>query len=285
MILFKKKMPANFNLFLIGDIHLGTVMLFRTGFKQLVDFVHSPFKDLQSKHNYVGEMGDSVEAITTDDRRFSMDTISKDSSVPLEQMKAYVKMLKPIAKKMLFKLQGNHEAALHRYGDIAAHIADELNVPYGTYSCKYSFDYRNKTMFKMFATHGRKSINSTADDPKRRRTNMELVLKRHLKHKFGDCLLMAKGHTHKLLVCRPNPELYLTDDGKEVIQKYTHSNKVSGYIHPDHRWYVNTGSFMKLYREGVSSYAERAEYDPVELGFPVVIVRDQKIVNVKKVTL
>lgn len=114
---------------------------------------------------------------------------------------------------------------------------------------------------------------------------MELILKRHLKHKFGDCLLMSMGHTHKLLICSPNPELYLTDDGSQITQKYTRSDKADGYIHPDHRWYINTGSFLKLYGDGVSGYAERAGYDPVELGFIVVMVRDRKIVDVRKVTL
>ena len=58
-----------------------------------------------------------------------------------------------------------------------------------------------------------------------------------------------------------------------------------GYIHPDHRWYVSAGSFLKLYEEGVSGYAEIGEYDPVELGFAIARVRNQKIVWVDKVTV
>ena len=39
---------------------------------------------------------------------------------------------------------------------------------------------------------------------------------------------------------------------------------------------------MKLFEDGYSGYAEIAEYDPVELGFLVLIVRGGKIVQLKK---
>ena len=42
---------------------------------------------------------------------------------------------------------------------------------------------------------------------------------------------------------------------------------------------------MRLYGDGVSGYAERAEYDPVELGVVVVMVRDREIVDVKPIVL
>ena len=57
------------------------------------------------------------------------------------------------------------------------------------------------------------------------------------------------------------------------------------YIHPDHRWYCNTGSFLRLYGMGISSYAEIGEYDPVELGFCVARVRDRIIQGIDKVVL
>lgn len=114
---------------------------------------------------------------------------------------------------------------------------------------------------------------------------MELIIKRHLKFKAGDCITMSKGHTHKLIVCQPKSELYLVDDGHEIVQKYTKSDKTGGYIHPDHRWYINTGSFLKLYGDGVSGYGELFEYDPIELGVAVIMVRNQKIDGVRRIVL
>ena len=165
-------------------------------------------------------------------------------------------------------------------------ICSELKVPYGSYSCRISFqDKRGNLLFKGFFAHGRKQISSTADDPRRREENMRLILKRHLKDLAGDCVLMAKGDTHKLLICDPSPRLYLRDTGTEIQDAYTEAGYTDRYIHPDDRWYVNSGSFMRLQIVGKESYAERAELPPVELGFAVVRFRDRKIEGIDKVTL
>jgi hypothetical protein len=138
----------------------------------------------------------------------------------------------------------------------------------------------------MFLTHGYGSINSSADDGVRRKANMRLSLKRKLKDKAGDCILMGMAHTHKLIVSKPEETLYLTDNGKQIKQNYTASKHTDGYIHPDHRWYVNTGSFYRLYgKDGISGYAERAGYDPVELGYILIKVRNREIIAVEKVLL
>jgi len=230
-------------------------------------------------------MGDIIEAITIDDRRYDMATTSEP--FPLQQIKDAVKTLSPISTRLLCILEGNHERILWRFGDLSNEIADQLKVKYGTYTAKLTInDKEGKYLYKIFATHGKKNITSTADDPKRRFVNQRLILKRHLKFKAGDCVVMVKGHTHKLLICKPEEELYLTDDTKEIKQRYISSSQNAPYIHPDHRYYVNSGSFLKLYGEmGVSGYAERAEYDPVELGFAVIMVRDGQIHDINKVVL
>jgi hypothetical protein len=114
---------------------------------------------------------------------------------------------------------------------------------------------------------------------------MELILKRQLKRKFGDCAVMIKHHVHKIIVCRPEAELYLTDDGKKIKQAYTGWGQNEPYIHPDARWYGCAGSFMRLYGENTSGYAEIAEYDPMELGFIVLKIRRKKIVDLEPVYL
>jgi hypothetical protein len=286
MQLIRKVVPNDFNLFCFGDCHEGTILFHRHGMDNFIDIVNSPYEGLPHTSNFCVHHGDGIEAITVDDKRFDISTIDKDSCVPDQQAEAHVKTLMPITKKLVTILEGNHEAALRKYGNLTARMAKELCIPFGTTTAKISYvDGNGHLILKQFATHGRKPISSTADDPKRRRTNMELILKRHLKHKAGDCLLQTKGHTHRLLVCRPDPDLYLYDNGKEIHQKYTRSDKAAGYIHPDHRWYANTGSFYKLYVTGASSYAEKAEYDPVELGFVVVLIRDRKIIDIRKITL
>jgi hypothetical protein len=286
MRLFTREMPDDFNIFAFGDRHRGNLLFYAPGWEALIDMMHKPYRGVAASKNFGIDHGDTVEAICVDDRRFDLDTIDKDMVPPLVQADTVAAELKPIAKKILCILQGNHEYTLSKFGDLTDYICKQTGIPYGTNTAKLSFVAKDGTLiYKHFCTHGRKSISSTADDPRRRRVNMELILKRHLKHKAGDCLVMSKGHTHKLLVCKPESDLYLTDDGKQIKQVYTTSEQTDGYIHPDHRYFVNTGSFLKLYGDDVSGYAERAEYDPVELGFCIVIVRDRKVVDVERVVV
>ena len=117
----------------------------------------------------------------------------------------------------------------------------------------------------------------------RRKANRELSLKSKFTEKFGDCLLNSMGHTHQLIVVRPIPQPYMATVDNGLKMKYTKPTKTDGFIDPDHRWYVNTGSFYRAYKDGVSSYVEKAGYNPVELGFAVVRVRGGNIEDIDKI--
>lgn len=278
-------LTENHNLFFFGDLHLGTILHHKDGIQQFIDTMNSPYEDLPAINNWAINMGDNIEAIMMDDPRYSPETT--DQPFPLQQIEDIVHLLQPISTKILTILQGNHERKLWRFGDITQMICNKLGVPYGTFTAKITITNQKDTLlYKVFATHGRKSITSTADDPKRRLVNQRLILKRHLKFKSGDAVIMAKAHTHKLLVCSPEEELYLVDDGQKIQQRYISSSQNAPYIHPDHRWYISTGGFLKLYgQSGVSGYAEVAEFDPLELGYCVALVRNAKIQEIKRVVL
>jgi len=276
MKLLQKQLPDNHNIFLYGDAHHDSVLSSDKGWEVLVDAMHSKYDGC--KNNYGAEGGDDIEAIMVDDKRYSEEM--KTTALPLLQMRHAVEKRQSIKKMLLYKLQGNHEMKLWRFGNLMADMCLELDVPFGTYTTKFTVnDSKGNLMYKVYDTHGRKGINSTADDPIRRKTNLRLTLKRHLKFKAGDCAVMIKHHTHKLLVCKPESELYLTDNGSEIEQGYTGWGQNETYIHPDARWYGNAGSFLKLYGDDFSGYAEIAEYDPLEIGFLILVVRDRKIVR------
>ncbi|KKN71474.1 hypothetical protein LCGC14_0420530 [marine sediment metagenome] len=290
MILLKPvQLQSNHNIFHFGDLHDGSVLSYRKGWDKLCNMMHSEYDGCSN--NYGVEGGDPFEAIMVDDKRYSPEKLrdpetGKSEALPLAQLREAVKIREPIKHMMLTMLDGNHTRKLWRFGDMTADICLTLGIPYGTYTAKITIqDTRGNLMYKEYVTHGFKNITSTADDPKRRRANMELILKRHLRHKAGDCVVMVKHHTHKLLVCKPEPELFLTDDGKQIKQGFTGWGQAEEYIHPDARWYGNAGSFLRLFGKGVSGYAEIFEYDPVELGFLVLIVRNKRIVELKKIPL
>ena len=277
MNIIKFPVEKNFNLYLFGDVHAGSSLFYRKGF---LKFVNTVKKD---KIGYAIDMGDAIEAIMTDDKRYTDDTAREP--IPLKQAKDYIDMIHPIRSKIIVRLLGNHEHKLHRFGNLSEHICHQLDIPYGTYTAKVIFTDKKTgaTMFKAFVTHGFRSITNQAHDPLQREANMKARLKRLLMEKSGDCILQAMGHTHKLIVARPTTKLWLSDNGSEIKQRYTHSE--GEYIHPDHRYVVNTGSFLKLYANGVSGYAELFGYDPVELGYIKVEVRRGDILDIHKVVL
>ena len=70
MQILKHKLPANFNLFLFGDDHEGTLLRHNKGWNKLVNMMESEFEGIKPRHNYGVHHGDFIEAITVDDYRF-----------------------------------------------------------------------------------------------------------------------------------------------------------------------------------------------------------------------
>lgn len=279
------KLPSDdCNIFLFGDSHTGSLMFSENDFSQMVDMMNSSYDGLSEKYNVGIDHGDQVEAITVDDKRYCGKTTRVESID--EQINQSIKLRLPIKKKLVCMLKGNHEHTIQRTTMATNRICEGVGVAYGTFSAVINYtDSKGRLMFKHFATHGYGSISSSADDPVRQLSNRRLSLKRKLKSKFGDVLLSTMGHTHQLLICRPEPILYLTSQSNKIQQNYTEPRKKHGYIEPNHKWYANTGSFMKLYENGVDGYAERAGYDPVELGFIVCKIRNRTVADMVKVPL
>ena len=295
MKLFTMKMPLDFNLFLVGDDHEGTILRYDDGWNQMVEMVNSPYEGLKENRNYVVHHGDFIEGILVDDYRF--DLLTTKEAFVLRQLEEAKRNFWPIKDKIITLLDGNHTQKLHKFGQIARHFcSDRLERPeiFGTWACHITYqNNKGETLFKHFATHGNGTINSYAGDVEQVLANQRVILKRRLKNMFGDTLLNSMGHTHKLIVCPPlganrdKSTLFLKGTDKGIKQKYTRVEKTDNYIHPDFKWYVNTGSFYQLYvdmpdGQEVSGYAERANYDPVELGFAVVKVRGGAIVDIQK---
>lgn len=297
MEILTKRVPNNFNLWLFGDQHIGSIMRHASGWNTLIDMMNSSWNGVSAKYNYGIDHGDFCEAITIDDPRFDIRTTTQ--SIPAQQIVDATEIYKPIRNKLVVMLDGNHPMKLWKYDYMTPRLCHELNIPFGTLACKVHWLDRNgDLMFKSWHNHGRKGISSIAGPPARRLTNMHIALQNHLWAKAGDCFLMCRGHTHKLLVMPPTPEVTLYDNERVELNKYTtsYTDQAAEYIGKDDRWYVSTGSFLKL-RDvskrivymgksiGVSGYAEAADYDPMELGFAVAEIRGRKLVEVRKIKL
>lgn len=276
MKLLHRRCPDSFDLVLFGDTHEGTILRDKKGVQKCIDFIATNKLPCYAIH-----MGDAIEAIKPDDPRYDPKLCT--GKVPMEQADEVITQLKPIKDHLITMLLGNHEMKLHLFGNITEGICSRLEIPYGTYSCKVTFQFDDGSYFKGFFHHGFGSIGSYAKSPIQRQTTMMEALKRKLAFKQGDCKIAAMGHTHKLLICQPIAELFLTSDNERFYQGYTTEVDNGKYIHPDNRWYFNTGSFLKLYENGVSGYADIFGYDPIELGFIVINIRDRVIQSAEKV--
>lgn len=272
--------PDSFEFVLAGDNQRGNAAEHREGFCECLDYV------LDTKNCFMAHMGDEVEAYWIS-HRFYDPEIHKDP--PLKAVKEIRRQLKPLAreKKLITMLFSNHSHKLYpHYGDVTRDTCEELGVPYGTFSCKVEFSWKRAPAMKWYLTHGRKRIGSVSPDAKRNLANRLYQLQQHLYRKAGDCVLMAKGHVHQVLISKPDPQLYMVSGAGKVRKKYTQPGMVAGdYIPPDMRYYCATGSFLKGQLMGVNTYPEMFELDPVDLGYVKVIVQDRQIADVVPVIL
>ena len=278
MELLKADIKKSCEIVLWSDTHDGDV-------HQASDKVHEMIEWIGAKNNrYFVHLGDAIEAIRTDDKRYQSDTTTQP--IPVLQALDVVRQFRPIRKHCLAWLKGNHEDALSRSGDLVRDIiCRELEMPYGSYTCKLRLENNGNPLFKAFLWHGPRSaaMNSNAKDYVQRQANMLALLKRRLEQKAGDCLVMCIAHTHKLLILPPSSRLVLSDDGDKIRQSYIGQGcGLDEFIELDRRWYVNTGCAIRLYVTGVDGYAERAGYDPMEIGCAIAEIDGGKLVNIRK---
>jgi predicted phosphodiesterase len=278
----KRYVPNNFNIFFFGDVHIGTLLHNESGFKRFIAMVNKPYDSVT--HNILIGMGDYIEAIDHSDNRFDVHSVDLGKIRPDMQIDHFKSMIEPIKSKIIVLLEGNHEYKLVKYFPYVQRLCSDLKIPYGTYTAVVSFCNKKSgnLLFKVYATHGYGTIRSVAGPPERQETNMKVRLKDKLQPMASDCAIMAMGHTHRLLVANPISKLCITSGEGKLKHHYTSSPQNSDDIHPDHRWYLNTGSFLRLFRKGISGYAERAMYPPMEQGFTVVKVRNGKIIEAVK---
>ena len=276
MKLINVVLPPTHDLVLFGCTHEGSVLQYKQGVQKTIDYI------LKKENRYAAHLGDTIEAIAVDDPRY--DPHTSNQPIPLLQADAAIEVLTPIKDRLLTVLLGNHEDKSTKFGNLSEYIAKALGVEYGTWTCKLIVkDDEGNIMYKVYLVHGfsKKHLSSNAKDYDQRIANLKAAMKMMLKEKASDCVLMAMAHYHLMLLAEPVNKLYLIDNGTELKQKYLTEVMKADYLDPDQRWYVCVGSYYKTYAMNIDSYAEKAGYDPRELGFMVAHVENKKMVSVK----
>lgn len=287
MLLQIKELPKDHNLVLFGDFHFGNPLTHYSGIKEAIYYVKS------DRRAYSVFMGDGIEGIVIDDSR--IDLQSKISFPEQEKNDLKFELL-PIKNKIINYLIGNHEWKLLKFGNMASAICNDLNIPYGSYSSKISI-YNHSLMYRVYVHHGTGTLNSKNKDAAKRKIQLLEKLKSKLFDQASDCHVMAMGHTHKMLIYTPEEQNGLFLTGENRISQHYELPPIpeEGFIHPDFRYYINTGGFVKLQdatlfdpmsnEKAISGYAERMMLSPLELGFVVLEVRRGKIVGAKKIAV
>jgi hypothetical protein len=278
------ELPRNFEFVFLSDTHGGSQLTHYDGIVKIIDYIAS------RKNCYWGHGGDWIEAVTTDDKRYNSDHYAnkdengkpKNTPIPMKQAKEMIQMFKPIKKKGIYGLGGNHELKLHRFGNLAEEICDDLGIPYGTRTARIVFNHKGQCMFKAFVTHDVPMLRSNAKDYIQQQANIQAALKQSLYKRMGDCAVMIAAHIHQLIVIPPTPQLYLVDSPDGVKQNYLTSDMGSEgqYIDYDRRWYGCSGSTRKRFVDGIDDYSDI--YAPNELGCLIMYVQDGAIQDIRK---
>ena len=269
----------NFTLMLAGDEHIGNAGV---DIDKMDKFVHSV---KSKKKAFVVNMGDNLESISVKDPRYSILVHGCRASMIQEQRDAFIEQFNSIGDRFLTMMDGNHEMKFKNDFKPNSDIAKAFNTQYidGT-MCKLLFPG-----FRMLAWHGDGSIGGKAGDRLQRKTSEKVALKRKLRDLAADCEIKAMGHAHKLVLSEPSKEdlILMTDPNKmDLVAHYSQPGRINVgdglyRIPEDDVYYVCTGSFLKGYVEGISTYVEEKGYSPTELGWVEIDVKNGKPCDIR----
>ncbi len=255
-------------LFPLGDLHLGNGLAGEDELKEVVEEIAS------DPLAYWCGMGDMIECITRKDFRHLESQYAEflwgEDDVVWAQKKRLLKILRPIAPKCLFYLEGNHEQKLRQHGGRDAYhsiveelIKDGADPPIALGAQGFVRLYmkrKDQTSWSIviYATHGWGGG--------RLEGSLPLKLGRLLKSYDADLFLFA--HHHRQV---PLPA--------HRVGMKTRGDKLSA----TNVYVVATGCFLKSYdiTGEKEVYAESMGYPPLTIGCPIIsITPDKKRINV-----
>ena len=240
----------------IGDVHLGNV---GCDLKRLKEDIEEIKHDPTSL--WVG-MGDYTECINITDKRFDPQSIDPNYNIRSlsrlvdAQIEDIAFILKPIASKCIGFLTGNHEEEirLRSQRDASYDIAKSLGIldKYMGYDGFIRLIFtRNKhdtTLVTFYCCHGYGGA---------RKSGAKINKLEDFAHSFdADIIILA--HEHKKIIAPPVLKLGLNSIG-DLIQKK--------------QFAVMSGSYLKGYVQGATTYVEKKGYPPSDLGTVTIKIK------------
>jgi len=244
---------SEYRFWFLGDIHAGHAGCALGSLKRTIARIE------EDPRAYWFGMGDYWDLVTWGDKRFDPAGIAKElrgahfEGLAKKMIEFGYELFKPIQKKCLGMLEGNHEWKYNimRGGDapLVKDLCGAMKVPFLGYSAFKDVVFANIIKVRLYLHHGAGSAQTKGGKLNR--------LLRFVNSRDAD--VVAMGHVHALM-----------DDVKPILaaddkcEKITALNKLS----------ILTGSYLEGFHhdeEGSSSYVERAGFEPCAIGSPCVV--------------
>lgn len=268
---FEIEIPANLDIYFTGDIHLGESMSrprkFQAFWKKYIE---------PNRNARVVGMGDWISSILPNDKRFDIRGVDKMFQTIVACKEWVGTFLGGNRKRFLWFHTGNHEERLAMgEGDDIEAICKRSGVRYGGFTAFVTLKVKGTDKrIRLITTHGTRALNSTQEDPFKRDTQLRQRLRATLSA-LGDADVYVMGHSHVLLVHNDPPDIRLAQKGDDVEHYYAHNK----------RWYGSSGSFLRTYVKGQTSYGERFGYRALEIGCLVLHIRNGEVTGMDKVVM
>lgn len=291
---YRKRLPNTFRLYLMACSHIGDRACWDNGIKKAVEIV----KD--DRNGYWGHLGDAIGSIYYGDPRFEQDMHAGKFQTLGAQTERFAELFSPIAHKLLFLLDGNHEDKIMKTGDPSDMIFKEFKKEYGTDMSEadrgsVEIHATLAENCKIYCHHGYGSVNSRAERRRRREFNDEDSVRKKLIDMAGDVHFAGMAHIHKLRISPPDNPLHLTVSKRKIEQMYPTAQDINSRIVPsEYRWYASVGSFLRtklitpknlMSGQRFDTYSTKRMYSAVELGFIKLDIKQGHLVNVEKVRI
>jgi len=239
-----------------GDLHWGH----RNCDK---DMAHNVIKYIHSNDCYWFGGGDYGDAIIPIDRRFDFRSMDKEYKTPQEQYNKVEELFRPISKKCLGFLDGNHDIIhwkMHAHNYVED-LSRRLDVPYLTIDAYMRFYFKKyRVNFDLYTHHGWTGAR-TKGGKINRIYDLEAIFP------MLDAYIMF--HIHDLGIVDKKANLYV-DSNMEIRDKIS--------------YFIMGGGFLRGYVKDQVSYIEEKTYRPSVLGSPILTIepiRGKKTVNFK----
>lgn len=244
----------------IGDIHIGSKSCAVAKYLKAME-------NSKRDKSFVVIMGDVVDAIPPSDHRYDRAEVSKDEFEyngekwdlgSMDGAMSFVeKSLEEAAKagRLIGVHYGNHcgKVYVQTTCNMTRMMCGRLKVKFLSYIALWNLIFKCKGKevgrVKIFTWHGGGGASTKAG---------VLNLHEKLRRDF-EADLYVVGHFHQLLTTH---SVRLKTDGTKTQGMYT--------------WHGCSGSFLRSYRAGTESYAEKMAYSPLSVGYIRAIIIPNK---------